>query len=334
MEACERLVDTGLSQITLLSVGVLVISAALALIFFGNRYSIKTLVLVVGVLFSLTFISSPAISFAQAVEDDCPTEVDNDEGTAVLSLVDDQGVIQLPDEDSSTTTIYMAILNNDQHEAGDPIDWETVDLDPDTPGIQSSIALMHPDDEVDDYYCGSITVESFGILSVSLSFNCFDGEFDASLEIPLDYTIAPFAYTAQTLGGTPATAPATVTVIVEADIEASIVLAENDHASEFGDCGVFESFSFNVLTNDSTSEGSLVASTVDLNPSRAGVQSSVNIVVDGTVFTASVNGAGLVTVTNVSENGEAPPVFFYTVENSNGGVSNVAAITWSCEGIF
>ncbi len=330
MDPCI-LADTGVNQTILLAIGSILLCAAVGFLYLQKRFGIKSLVLLFA-MFGLTlFAALPATSYAQTAGDCPPAAQDEDSGSSpqVLSLVNDQGVLQRPsggDGGSPQTYLHLAILANDNALAGDPIDWTTIDLDPNTAGQQTSLSLTHPSDAT--YSCGSITVSSFGILEISLNIRCYNESFD-ELTIPGDYAIPPFTYTAQTLGGNPAPAPATVTILVVAEPEPGVVFAQDDQESAGGGCS-FEGFTLNLVANDSTTTGTIDPTTVDLNPGLPGLQKTVTLDYQASVFQASVDNSGVVTVTRLSGIDADPPTFYYTVQNTNGDVSNVATILYEC----
>src|SRR5690606_34031787 len=160
-----------------------------------------------------------------------------------------------PDDENTQTVFYLALLPNDTAPDDDPIDWETIDLDPNTAGLQTSFNLYHPEDGT--LICGTVTVGSFGVLVVTLRYTCWDEDILENDTIPSDFTIAPFTYTAQTVGGNPAPAPATVTILVVAGPEPGVVVAQNDQDGGVGGSCSFEGFTLNLVSNDSTTAGTI-----------------------------------------------------------------------------
>ncbi len=82
--------------------------------------------------------------------------------------------------------------------------------------------------------------------------------------------------------------------------------------------------SFNVTTNDIDSDGSIDASSVDLDPAMAGRQTTFVVAGQGTY---TVNNLGVVTFTPVANyNGVATPIS-YTVNDNRGTTSNITTIS-------
>ncbi len=97
-------------------------------------------------------------------------------------------------------------------------------------------------------------------------------------------------------------------------------VAVNDNATTNQNTAV----NFNILSNDTNADGTLVSSSVDLNPNNAGQQSTLTIPGQGT-FTYS--GSGIVNFTPESSfYGTTVPIT-YSVNNSYGYTSNSAEIT-------
>lgn len=313
MDPCV-LAETGLNT---LHYGVIALTLfTLSLVVF-KKLSYKPFIAAIAFIFSLNLLV-PYVVSAQSLPEECLLS-DPDNEIISLSLLDDAGVMQLPDGDTFfSTNIYLPILSNDIPPTQDPLDWSTIDLDLNTLGQQTSFSLPHPND--DTYSCGEVSIGSFGILVVELRYECWDEDQLNSLIIPNDFSIPPFNYTVQTLSGLHAPDPAIVTVSVEATPDIGEVIAVDDFIYN---CAYPVQVS--ILLNDSTSVGALNTSTVDLNPSLPGQQTSVSIEQNGEVFTAEVNSSGVVTF-NSSSGMNCPPDFFYTVRNSNGTLSNVALI--------
>jgi LPXTG-motif cell wall-anchored protein len=314
-EVCETLADTGQESNWLLLAAVLLLFAGLA-VFLRYRYGFKPFVLMLVVAFAVALSPYSAV-LAQTVDEcdpDTTSQGQNDaeepQGSTVLILEDDTGFIELPTEFSGNSYLYMALFSNDTAPTGDPIDGETLDLDTETPGVQTSISLLHPDDS--DYSCGSISVAGSYIVAVEIAYNCYNEEFEA-LTLPLDFSIEPFLYSVVTEDSVEPEEPALVTVTIGENT--GVVQAVSD-----GGC-TFDS-PFSVLDNDSTSVGSLDPATVDLNPNLPGIQTSVEYSDEFISTTVSVNGSGVVTAPDEG-------TYFYTVQNTNGDVSNVAAISVS-----
>ena len=166
----------------------------------------------------------------------------------------------------------------------------TVDLDPSSPGIQSTFT----------HASGTFVVNSTGDVTFTPALN-FNGT------VVINYTVN------DNIGATSNIATITVSV---SGVNAPPV-AVNDAASTDEDVPV----SFNILTND-TDDLALAPATVDLDPSTPGRQTTMS----STGGTFSVNNAGLVTFTPAA-NFNGSTSIQYTVSDTEGSVSNVATIT-------
>jgi gliding motility-associated-like protein len=194
--------------------------------------------------------------------------------------------------DATTTNenegIDIAVLANDTDDIG--IVANTVDLDPGTPGRQTSRTVTG----------GTFIVNTAGLVSFTPTTN-FNGS-------------ASVTYTVNDAEGATSNI-ATVTVIVSS-VNASPV-AVNDAATTDENTPVTVS----VLANDSD-DIALVSSTVDLNTSIAGTQTSRTVA--GGAFT--VNASGIVTFTPAT-NVNGVSSITYTVSDGEGATSNAATIT-------
>lgn len=348
MDPC-LLAETGVSQTVVLLASVLIIAATFAMFWFGRnnyRYNYKRGVFSAAVLlFGLAVVVSPAGTvYAQSIED-CPPETsqtdnssgDNGDNTPqVLALVDDQVTMQFPSDDSwqtATTYAYYAVLANDSAPTDDPLDWDTVDLDPNTPGLQRSLSFQHPNAPSDeDCEIAEIQVGVFGVLDITMNYSCgylIDEEnsiYETHI-IPNDYQIPSFTYTAQTQSGQPAPVPALVTILAEPSPSSGVVIANNDQWQ----CTHSSSPWYGSLPdNDTTTVGTINPSTVDLNPSLPGLQQSVVATSNmGSTYQLSVDSAGEFTIDVINMvAGDTAVDFtaFYTIQNTAGTVSNIATI--------
>jgi gliding motility-associated-like protein len=186
-------------------------------------------------------------------------------------------------------TITISILNNDV-DADGTINPATVDLNPAQPGIQSSITVTG----------GQFSVNSSGIVTFVA-----DGSFSG---------IAIAQYVVSDNDGAFSNV-ASINVTVNSVNHAPI--ARNDSTSTNEDVSV----SFNVLQNDTDSDGSINATTVDLNPSSPGIQNFFNTA-NGN-FT--VNTSGVVTFIP-APNYFGVVIVSYTVEDNVGATSNIATL--------
>ena len=193
------------------------------------------------------------------------------------------------DEDASVT--LPNITSNDSDVDG-TVDASTVDLDPSSPGIQASYIGAD----------GTWTVNSAGDLTYVPALN-FNG-------------VAARTYVVRDNSGGTSNA-AVITVIVNPVNDLPVAVNDNGVTNED------TPFSFpNVTTNDTDIDGTVDASTVDLDPLTTGVQAAFSNVQGSW----SANAAGAVTYTPaLNFNGTVTRT--YTVNDNVGGTSNIALIT-------
>lgn len=187
------------------------------------------------------------------------------------------------------TPVTFNITSNDTDVDG-LINSSTVDLDPATAGIQSTITAAS----------GQWTVNSSGDVTYTPAFN-FNGPGNIS-------------YTVNDNEGATSNV-ATLTVTVNAVNDAPV--AVNDNATTNEDTPV----AFSITSNDSDMDGTIDASTVDLDPASSGIQNSIT---SNGVW--SVNASGVVTYQPAS-NYYGIASITYTVKDNDGATSNVAVIT-------
>jgi hypothetical protein len=312
IDACETLADTGNNQLLIIGGALLLVTLAASWLLTGRKVQLKFMVAALGIVFGFSLLMAPVVTYAQSVPDECIEQSEDEQGgdedsepAAVLGLVDDAGVMQVPDNDQMV--LYLAILGNDTAPDDDPIDWDTVDLDPETVGLQTSIDLPHPDDA--DFSCGTISAGTFGVLQVALQDPCYDTDFN-DLAIPSDFTIAPFTYTVQTVGAVQAPAPATVTITTQTEAPEQIVYADSQNV-----CTIFGPATVDLTNGATTSAGSIDPASVDLNPSLPGQQTSITLPGDNII---TVDSSGTASVPEGVSGG-----FYYTISNTNGTISNI-----------
>ncbi|WP_041301433.1 Ig-like domain-containing protein [Lacinutrix sp. 5H-3-7-4] len=223
---------------------------------------------------------------------------DNDGNTsneASITITYGEGPVALGD--SATTgsdeDVVIDITLNDTDGDG-TIDDGTVDLDPNTPGQQGTFTVPGE---------GTYTDNGDGTVT-------FDPEPDFDGVSTINYTVN------DNDGNVSNTAPITVTVE-----DAPVAL--DDTGSSTAPVSDANTVSVNVVSNDTDSDGTIDVSTVDLDPSTAGIQDTFTNV-DGT-YTVDANGvvtfdpnAGLTT---------DPTPITYTVNDNDGNTSNEASIT-------
>ncbi len=171
------------------------------------------------------------------------------------------------------------------------INTATVDLDLSAPGIQNSITTTE----------GSWTVNASGMVTFTPVSN-FNGT-------------ATLSYTVNDNGGLTSNA-GVITVTVNPVNDAPV--AVNDNISGAQNTPV----TFSVTANDTDVDGTINASSVDLNPASVGIQNSAS----NANGNWSVDAAGNVTFSpNVAFTGNT--TLTYTVNDNNGLTSNVATIS-------
>jgi len=185
------------------------------------------------------------------------------------------------------TPVSINVATNDTDVDG-TVDPATVDLNLAVAGIQNTNTTAQ----------GTFTVNTTGVVTFTPVAN-FSGT------ATLTYRVN------DNQGASSNTATITITI----DSVNDPPVAANDVATTNEDVLV----TINVLANDTDIDGTVVATTVDLNPSVAGIQTTFA----ATVGTFSVNTAGVVTFTpDANESGTA--VANYTV-NDNGGLTSAPA---------
>jgi uncharacterized repeat protein (TIGR01451 family)/gliding motility-associated-like protein len=190
-------------------------------------------------------------------------------------------------EDVSTT---FDVTTNDTDVDG-TISANTVDLDPTTGGIQNSYSNA----------TGSWSVNSSGVVTYNPTLN-YTGNATVS------YTVSDNSGATSNAG--------TLTITVNALNDAPV--AVDDATSTNEDSPV----TYNVTTNDTDVDGTINATTVDLDPSTGGIQTSFS----NAAGSWSVNSSGVVTYTpTLNYNGSA--VVSYTVNDNSGATSNTGTLT-------
>jgi CshA-type fibril repeat protein len=193
---------------------------------------------------------------------------------------------------ASNTQISFNITNNDTDSDGN-IDPTTVDLDPDTPGQQTSRIIPG---------VGSYNVDNTGLVT-------FIPETGFTGNSTINYTV-------QDNNGTPS-APAAINITVNPPVNTPPV-ANPDSQTTASNTQI----SFNITNNDTDSDGNINPTTVDLDPDSPGQQTSR--IIPG-VGSYNVDNTGLVTF--VPETGfTGNSTINYTVQDNNGTPSAPAAI--------
>jgi len=192
------------------------------------------------------------------------------------------------------TPVTINVTSND-YDVDGTVDVSTVDLDPATPGIQTSVTVPGQ---------GSYSVDNSGVVNF-VPFLNYNG-----IATPIHYTVKDNA------GLTSASASLTVTVTSVIDPP----LAFNDNVTTDQNTPV----SINVTTNDIGVDAPVDPSSVDLDPLTPGLQSDLTVIGEGGYH---VSNTGSVTFTPLSTfYGTTSPVG-YTVNDNLGQPSNIATLT-------
>ena len=200
------------------------------------------------------------------------------------------------DDDGTTNENFPVTINVIANDL-DPdltggIDPTTVDLNVSQVGVQNSNNVAE----------GNFTVNSSGIVTYTPANN-FSG-------------VASIGYTVMDIAGKTSNV-ATITITVNAVPNVAPV-ANNDNTTTTANTAV----TINVVTNDTDSDGTIDATTVDLNTTQGGIQNSRTT----TEGDYSVNSSGVVTYTPATSfTGTAS--INYTVNDNEGAASNAATIT-------
>lgn len=214
--------------------------------------------------------------------------------TATLTLtVSDINDLPVAVADAMTTNedapVSLNVTSNDTDVDG-TIDASTVDLDVTTAGTQNTVVVTG----------GTFSVAASGVVTFAPAAN-FSGSASLQYNVRDDD------------GGISNNATITVTVSAVNDPPVAV----NDAASTNESQGV----SISVVAND-TDDTMINAATVDLDPSAAGIQSTLDVAAGSFV----VNSSGVVTFSPVA-NFNGPVIISYTVNDTGGLTSNVATIT-------
>ena len=199
------------------------------------------------------------------------------------TAVDDSTLTQI------NTNVTIDITSNDNDTDGN-VDDATVDLDPLTAGQQMTL-LVAGEGTFSADGAGNVTfmpVVGFTGMSVaSYTVNDNDGGLSNTATITITINAPPVA--------------ADDSALTQIDVPVAV----------------------NIVANDTDTDGTIDAATVDLDPVTAGQQNSFTIAGQGTF---SDDGAGNVTFTPVVGFTGAPTAT-YTVNDNDGGLSNTATIT-------
>lgn len=187
------------------------------------------------------------------------------------------------------TPVTFSVTANDT-DADGTINPATVDLDPATTGVQTTITNA----------AGVWTVNATGFVTLTPTLNYFGTG-------TISYNVKDNLNTVSN------NATITVTIASVNDLP----VAANDNATTNEDTPV----TVNILTNDSDIDGTIDPATVDLDPATAGTQNTFS----NASGTWSVSATGVLTYTPSKDyNGSASVT--YTVKDNDGGISNVATV--------
>jgi CshA-type fibril repeat protein len=200
----------------------------------------------------------------------------------------------------NNTPVNITILANDSDVDGSLVP-ATIDLDPNTAGTQTTFTVASE---------GTYTVNPVTGLVTFTPIAAFSGT-----TTPITYSVCD--------NGTPLPAQcdqATITVVVGAGNTPPVAL--DDTATTPEDTPV----TITILANDSDPDGSLVLSTIDLNLSTPGVQTTFTTAGQGTFV---LNPAtGIVTFTPVANyNGTTTPITYSVCDNGSPSLCDPATIT-------
>lgn len=305
------LADTGMGQNTILIIAALIAAGGVGLFLLSRRYKLRGSFLAAVLVFAAAmFITAQPVA---AQSNECTGE----EVTG-LRLVNDtyEGVINEEFE--------LAIVSNDLFPAGDAIDWGTLDLEPGDSDVDVSTNLFHPN--AASYSCGFVTYDpdrAAEAVIVYIDPECY-GEVDS---IPLPSQLV-FYYTAKSQSGIKAPKPAKVTITLDQVIVSDQSIHINFNSSTEG--------SVNVADGATTVVGTIDRSSVDLDPSNPGQQTSIVVpaAYDPDIdVTIEVDSDGLVTLTVASvgdtscQTGTITVDIPFTIKNNAGKTSNQAVIT-------
>ncbi|HEY3405732.1 MAG TPA: tandem-95 repeat protein, partial [Ohtaekwangia sp.] len=199
-------------------------------------------------------------------------------------------VNDLTTADENEVVTWLVVSNDVDFDGS--INVATVDLNPSVSGIQTTVTVTN---------VGTFTVDAAGLVTFTPVLN-FNG-------------VASINYTVRDNAGLASNA---ATLSISVNSINSDPVAANDAVTTNEEVAV----TITILANDSDPDGSLIATTVDLNTATAGIQNSITVT--GGTFTA--NTSGVVTFTPLA-NYSGPASTTYTVNDNVGATSNIATIS-------
>ncbi|WP_144895661.1 Ig-like domain-containing protein [Lutibacter sp. Hel_I_33_5] len=242
---------------------------------------------------------------------------DNYNGTATLDYtvkdnlgkVSSPGTISVsvtPVNDSPVLVVDMVTISEDSNatvnvvandtDVDGTIDPTSVDLDPTTPGVQNTVTTPE----------GVWSVDANGVVTFDPVDN-FNGT-------------ATISYTVKDNDGLLASTPGTISVMVTSVNDLPVVTDDTVTTTE--DANV----SINVLTNDTDPDGTIDATSVDLDPSTPAKESTITT--PAGVWTVDANG---VVTLDPAENFTGTATLPYTVKDDEGTTSNQGTINVTVE---
>jgi gliding motility-associated-like protein len=200
------------------------------------------------------------------------------------------------DTTSEDTPLTFNVLSND-YDLDGTLSASTLDLNPSVSGRQTSYSVSGE---------GTYTVDNAGNITFTPSLN-FNGN-----ATPIGYTIA------DNLGAVSDSGSIYISVTSVNDAPVAV----NDHANAASNTNVV----FNIVSNDTDVDGIIDATSIDLNPSYAGIQKTYTVSGEGTY---TVDNSGNVTFTPLTSfvGPITTTTIYYTVKDYSGTISNSASIS-------
>ncbi|MBF4494829.1 tandem-95 repeat protein, partial [Flavobacterium sp. MR2016-29] len=185
--------------------------------------------------------------------------------TVTVTSVNDNPVANNDTKTTNEDTAVTIDVTANDTDADGTINKATVDLDPATPGIQTTFSVTGQ---------GTYTVNALGIVTFTPVLN-YNGT-----ATPVNYTVS------DNDGAVSNTASLTVTVTSVNDNP----VANNDTKTTNEDTAV----TIDITANDTDADGTVNKATVDLDPATPGIQTSFTVTGQGTY---TVSALGIVTFT-------------------------------------
>lgn len=227
---------------------------------------------------------------------------------------------QLVDDDytlGNSGGAILSVLDNDQPDANDPLDTSTLEL-------------LNPNAEGGgygtNYYTAPDGSPSYGGDSTAIHWQVVGGKVVVTFgdDTPLDTPFSiPYHITSQ--GGLESEQDGVITV-TRSSTQISPIQLTVSNFSGGGGC-TLSGETANLLDFVSTNNGTLDPSTIDLDPTTPGRQTSYSYDAGDTTVTVTVDGSGVVTITNSEGLGYVHDhVFYFTIANTAGDVSGIGVV--------